>query len=217
MQRRLTAILAADVADYSGLMEADEAGTLQRLKANRSRVFDPCVAAHSTTRALSASYNGPLYQVRRESDAVLALQEQVELGRHLRVLQNHGRRRRAVQAHLVFLIARADAGERALDDEGGEVFSIHFREDDVDVGEAAVGDPHLLAVENPGTVGGLRCLRARAERIGWIGGGCLLTLTALMLAEVATRLLSNFLPFFPPSISRPISSSETRPSCSPAI
>jgi len=46
MQRRLTAILAADVADYSGLMEADEAGTLQRLKANRSRVFDPCVAAH---------------------------------------------------------------------------------------------------------------------------------------------------------------------------
>jgi hypothetical protein len=28
----------------------------------------PCVAAHSTTRALSASYNGPLYQVRRESD-----------------------------------------------------------------------------------------------------------------------------------------------------
>ena len=28
MQRRLTAILSADVADYSGLMEADEAGTL---------------------------------------------------------------------------------------------------------------------------------------------------------------------------------------------
>src|ERR1039458_6564277 len=29
---------------------------------------DPCVAAHSTTRALSASYNGPLYQVLRRSD-----------------------------------------------------------------------------------------------------------------------------------------------------
>jgi hypothetical protein len=28
----------------------------------------PCVAAHSTTRALFASYNGPLYQVRRSSD-----------------------------------------------------------------------------------------------------------------------------------------------------
>jgi adenylate cyclase len=45
MQRRLTAILSADVADYSGLMEADEAGTLERLKVNRSRIFDPCVAA----------------------------------------------------------------------------------------------------------------------------------------------------------------------------
>ena len=28
----------------------------------------PCVAAHSTTRALFASYNGPLYQVMRQSD-----------------------------------------------------------------------------------------------------------------------------------------------------
>ncbi len=46
MQRRLTAILSADVADYSGLMEADEAGTLERLQVNRRRVFDPCVAAH---------------------------------------------------------------------------------------------------------------------------------------------------------------------------
>ena len=28
----------------------------------------PCVAAHSSTRALSAAYNGPLYQVLRQSD-----------------------------------------------------------------------------------------------------------------------------------------------------
>src|SRR5437773_9054793 len=46
MQRRLTAILSADVAGYSGLMEADEAGTLERLKVNRSRIFDPCIASH---------------------------------------------------------------------------------------------------------------------------------------------------------------------------
>jgi hypothetical protein len=31
----------------------------------------PCVAAHSTTRALYASYNGPLYQVRRLSDSAV--------------------------------------------------------------------------------------------------------------------------------------------------
>ena len=33
-----------------------------------SAAGDPCVAAHSTTRALYASYNGPLYQVLRQSD-----------------------------------------------------------------------------------------------------------------------------------------------------
>ena len=36
---------------------------------------------------------------------------------------------------------------------------------------------------------------------GWIGGFCLLALTGLMLAEVGTRFLSNFLPFFPASLS----------------
>jgi adenylate cyclase len=46
MQRKLTAILSADVVGYSGLMEADEAGTLDRLKANRSRIFDPHVNIH---------------------------------------------------------------------------------------------------------------------------------------------------------------------------
>jgi len=29
---------------------------------------NPCVAAHSTTRALYATYNGPLYQIMRQSD-----------------------------------------------------------------------------------------------------------------------------------------------------
>ena len=46
MQRKLTAILSADVVGYSGLMEADEAGTLERLKANRARIFDPHVNIH---------------------------------------------------------------------------------------------------------------------------------------------------------------------------
>jgi adenylate cyclase len=46
MQRRLTAILSADVAGYTALTEVDEAATHERLKVNRSQVFDPCVAAH---------------------------------------------------------------------------------------------------------------------------------------------------------------------------
>jgi hypothetical protein len=39
MQRRLSAILAADVAGYSGLMEADEAGTLLIFSRSRNRSY----------------------------------------------------------------------------------------------------------------------------------------------------------------------------------
>ncbi|MGA9796532.1 MAG: tetratricopeptide repeat protein [Rhizomicrobium sp.] len=46
MQRKLSAILSADVVSYSRMMEADEAGTLERLKANRARIFDPHVSIH---------------------------------------------------------------------------------------------------------------------------------------------------------------------------
>src|SRR5271169_3468589 len=44
--RRLVAILAADVAGYSRLIEADEDGTLGRLKALRAEVIDPKIAEH---------------------------------------------------------------------------------------------------------------------------------------------------------------------------
>jgi adenylate cyclase len=47
MQRKLTAILSADVVGYSRLMESDEAGTLAQLKANRARIFDPHVTIHA--------------------------------------------------------------------------------------------------------------------------------------------------------------------------
>jgi len=46
VQRRLAAILAADVVGYSRLMEADEAGTLAALKARRKGVLDPLVSKH---------------------------------------------------------------------------------------------------------------------------------------------------------------------------
>ena len=46
VERRLAAILAADVTGYSRLMGADEAGTLARLKALRRELIDPAVAEH---------------------------------------------------------------------------------------------------------------------------------------------------------------------------
>jgi TolB-like protein len=46
VDRRLAAILAADVAGYSRLIEVDEEGTLGRLKALRAEVIDPKIAGH---------------------------------------------------------------------------------------------------------------------------------------------------------------------------
>jgi len=46
VERRLTAILAADVAGYSRLMGQDEAGTLARLRAHRRELIDSKIAEH---------------------------------------------------------------------------------------------------------------------------------------------------------------------------
>src|SRR5215467_8588887 len=45
-ERRLAAILAADVAGYSRLIGVDEEGTLNRLRSIRMEVIDPAIAAH---------------------------------------------------------------------------------------------------------------------------------------------------------------------------
>jgi len=47
INRKLAAILAADVVGYSRLMGADEAGTLAALKRHRETIFDPAVAARN--------------------------------------------------------------------------------------------------------------------------------------------------------------------------
>lgn len=46
VHRRLSAILAADVVEYSRLMEADEAGTLAALNAYRHHLIEPAAAKH---------------------------------------------------------------------------------------------------------------------------------------------------------------------------
>ena len=46
MERRLSAILAADVVGYSRLMEEDEAATFERLRIHRRELFEPEIARH---------------------------------------------------------------------------------------------------------------------------------------------------------------------------
>jgi len=78
--RRLAAILAADVVGYSRMMGADEAGTLAALKRHRETVFDPAVAQHNG-RVVKLIGDGTLVEFASVVDAVncaLAIQRAVK-------------------------------------------------------------------------------------------------------------------------------------------
>src|SRR5918996_767755 len=69
VERRLAAILAADVVGYSRLMEADEAGTHGRLKALRKELIEPRIAARHG-RIVKLTGDGALVEFRSVIDAV---------------------------------------------------------------------------------------------------------------------------------------------------
>lgn len=71
MQRRLAAILAADVVGYSKLMAEDEAGTLAALKAHRNEFFNPEVAKRGG-RVVKLMGDGVLVEFSSVVDAVEA-------------------------------------------------------------------------------------------------------------------------------------------------
>src|SRR5256884_9488412 len=68
-QRKLAAILAADVVGYSRLAGADEDRTLARLRALRSDLIDPTVALHNG-RIVKRTGDGSLIEFRSVVDAV---------------------------------------------------------------------------------------------------------------------------------------------------
>ena len=69
VERRLAAILAADVAGYSRLMEADEEGTLAALRAIRRELGDPRIAEHKG-RIVKTTGDGLLVEFQSVVDAV---------------------------------------------------------------------------------------------------------------------------------------------------
>jgi len=69
VERRLAAVLAADVAGYSRLMGSDEEGTLARLKAVRKALVDPTIAAHRG-RIVKTTGDGMLVEFASAVDAV---------------------------------------------------------------------------------------------------------------------------------------------------
>ena len=80
LQRRLAAVLAADVVGYSRLMGVDEAGTLARLKAMRRDLLDPTIAAHSG-RVVKLMGDGVLVEFGSAVDAVACA---IEIQKHVR-------------------------------------------------------------------------------------------------------------------------------------
>lgn len=83
MDRRLAAILAADVVGYSKLMERDEQGTYERLVAGRKELFEPEIARHHG-RIFKLMGDGLLAEFSSVVDAVecaVALQQGLRSGR----------------------------------------------------------------------------------------------------------------------------------------
>jgi adenylate cyclase len=69
VERRLAAILAADVAGYSRLTGADEEGTLARLRALRHELIDPAIAGNRG-RIVKTTGDGILIEFASAVDAV---------------------------------------------------------------------------------------------------------------------------------------------------
>ena len=68
-QRRLAAIIAADVVGYSRLMGRDESGTLARLREHRRERFEPTLARHGG-RLVKLTGDGALAEFPSAVDAL---------------------------------------------------------------------------------------------------------------------------------------------------
>jgi adenylate cyclase len=73
-ERRLAAVVAADMVGYSRLMEVDETGTLARLKTHRIELIDPAIAKNRG-RIIKTTGDGMLLEFHSVADAVLCAAE----------------------------------------------------------------------------------------------------------------------------------------------
>ena len=76
VQRRLAAILAADVAGYSRLMGEDEEGTLAALTAHRTELIEPCISRYRG-RVVNTAGDGLLAEFASVVDAVKELRPRI--------------------------------------------------------------------------------------------------------------------------------------------
>ena len=80
VSRRLVAVVVADVAGYSRLMERDEGGTHERLRTLRAELFDPKIAEHGG-RTVKTTGDGMLLEFPSATSALrCAVEIQREMG-----------------------------------------------------------------------------------------------------------------------------------------
>src|SRR5207244_11792165 len=87
------------------------------------------------------------YNVERNLVALADFAQDVS-DRHGDVLEIERGRGRAADAHFVFFGARRNTRKGPLDNKGRELLTVHFREDYIHIGNTAIGNPHLGAIQD---------------------------------------------------------------------
>jgi TolB-like protein/class 3 adenylate cyclase len=157
-QRRLAAIVSADVAGYSRLMGQDESGTLAALKSLREELIDPKIAAHGG-RIVKTTGDGLLLEFASIVDAVRCVIEvQTAMATHNDGAPGDSRIDLRIGINLGDIIVDSDdifgdgvniaARLQEIARPGGMAFSRRVHEDVRDRLDAAFEDGGELALKN---------------------------------------------------------------------
>ena len=161
-ERRLAAILAADVAGYSRLIGVDEEGTLHRLRSIRAEVIDPAIAAHRG-RLVKTTGDGLLVEFASVVDALrCAVEVQHEIASRGDGSPTDGRIEFRIGIHQGDIVVEdgdifgdgvnVAARIEALADPGGICVSARVQEDAagrLDLSFADLGEQNLKNIARP--------------------------------------------------------------------
>src|SRR6516164_4862875 len=162
VQRRLAAVLAADVIGYSRLMEVDEAGTLARLKTVRLELIDPAITK-CKGRIIKTTGDGMLVEFQSVTEAVrCAADFQERMSRRNRDMPASRALLYRIGINLGDVIVEGDdifgdgvnvaARLESMADPGGICISAAVRDqvgDRLEVGYEDLGEQHVKNINRP--------------------------------------------------------------------
>ncbi|MDV4162117.1 adenylate/guanylate cyclase domain-containing protein [Rhizobium leguminosarum] len=218
MERRLAAILSADVVGYSRLMGADEAGTLERLKACRRELIDSTIEEYHG-RIIKLMGDGALVEFASVVDAVqCAAIIQRRMSSRDQGVSDEQRIRFRIGVNLGDIIVEGDdiygdgvniaARLQGIAKPGG-IFISGTAFDQVahkvDVGFVALGEQRLKNIADPVRVYRVLIDPAKTGKVvfaprAWWRGMTLLALTALLIAITAAVIVWQWPYTYRPSI-----------------